>query len=161
VTRAARVRDTIRSPADTWLATRMGVWALALPLLKHVVTLPRLARLMWRPGSPQASARDVDRILTLSRWAARLRPLPGRGNCLEHSLLAYRYLSAAGASPRVVVGIRRDAGAMAGHVWLELDGAPVGESVDGFVPLLALGEHGRVDDLGGRLAQATRIARPA
>jgi hypothetical protein len=161
MTRAARVRETIRSPADAWLAARMGVWALALPVLKRVVALPVLARLMWRHGRGTPGRGEVDRIVTLSRWAARFRPLPGRSNCLERSLIAYRYLSAAGASPRVVVGIRRDADAMAGHVWLELDGAPVRESVDGFVPLVALGPHGRVDDLGGGLEGATRVARHA
>jgi hypothetical protein len=122
----------------------MGAWSLALPLLKHTVPLPRLGRLMWRRAGETAVGADVDRIVTLARWAARFRPLPGRDNCLERSLIAYRYLSAANADPRLVVGVRRLRGRIDGHVWIEVDGVPLheSESVIEFEPVVALGAGG-------------------
>jgi hypothetical protein len=141
-----RPRKLVRkvgSPSDAWLASRMTGWALVLPMLKHAMPLPRLARLMWRRGRGPATPRDVDRIVRLSWAAARLRPLPGRDNCFERSLIAYRYLSALNAGPRLVVALRSTGPASEGHVWVTIDGRPVaGEDVSAFTPLFELGPHG-------------------
>lgn len=131
------------SPGDAWLAIRMTGWALVLPLLKHAVPLPRLARLMWRQGRGHAEQREIDRVVRLSWAAARIRPLPGRDNCLERSLIAYRYLSALDASPHLVVALRSARSAPDGHVWVTVEGRPVGgEDVSPFTPLFELGPHG-------------------
>jgi Transglutaminase-like superfamily len=133
----------LRSPGDVWLAVRMTGWALVLPLLKHAVSLPRLARLMWRRGSGEAEQSEIDHVVRLSWAAARIRPLPGRDNCLERSLIAYRYLSALGARPQLVVALRSAREAPDGHVWVTIDGRPVGgEDVSPFTPLFELGPHG-------------------
>lgn len=142
-------RECITSPADAWLAAHMAVWALVLPLLKRVVPLPRLVQLMVVPpkGADRDAARDTARerrIVALSRllYAPLVRADIG---CLQRSLLAYRFLGAAGARPSLVVGMRREAGEMHGHAWVTVDGEPAGEPaawVGQFSPVLVFGSEG-------------------
>ena len=136
----------LRSPRDAWLAVRMIGWALLLPALKRAVALPTLARFMWRDGrrpSGDRSYADVERIVRLAGLAARFRPLPHGDNCLERSLIAYRYLSAANAEPHLVVAVRKEEEGVHGHVWVALGGEPVPlEDVSTFTPVLELGRRG-------------------
>ena len=142
--RRARVLvGSIRSAADVWLAIRMVGWRLVLPVLKWTLPLPRLARLMWAPssGKEREPARE-DRIATLARGLSGRRRRGGRfDNCLERSLVAYRYLSRAGAEPELVVGVSRDE-PVRGHAWVRLDGEPLGDSVDEFEEMTAFGRDG-------------------
>ena len=134
----------IRRPADAWIVLRLLPWALALPALKYVVPLPRLARLMWaRPVSARRD-RECER-----RVAALVRGLSGTltrdENCLERSLLAYRFLSRLGADPRLVAGVRRDTNELIGHVWVTVDGEPVGEppgTIADFARVVVFGPSG-------------------
>lgn len=138
-------RECITSPGDAWLAARMAAWALVLPLLKRVVPLPRLVQLMVVPpkGTDRDTARER-RVVALSRllYAPLVRADIG---CLQRSLLAYRFLGAAGARPSLVVGMRREAGEMHGHAWVTVDGEPAGEPaawVGQFSPVLVFGSEG-------------------
>lgn len=142
-------RECITSPADAWLAARMAAWALVLPLLKRVVPLPRLVQLMVVPpkGADRDTARDTARerrVVALSRllYAPLVRADIG---CLQRSLLAYRFLGAAGARPSLLVGMRREGGEMHGHAWVTVDGEPAGEPaawVGQFSPVLVFGSEG-------------------
>jgi hypothetical protein len=69
-------------------------------------------------------------IATIDRVAAHVR-LDGQDNCLERSLVAYRFLGRAGASPQLVIGVARDERGVRGHAWVTVDGRPIGESVPG------------------------------
>jgi hypothetical protein len=118
----------VASPADAWLALRMAGWRLVLPAMKRRLALRRLVRLMWRgervrPVTPQREARIAD----LARVVYRSEHVSRRGNCLERSLVLYRYLSAAGADPQLVVGIRSGVAAVRGHAWITVRGEPVEE----------------------------------
>jgi Transglutaminase-like superfamily len=135
---------SVQSPSNAWLALRMTCWALTLPLLKHVVALPRLAALMWRKSAGAPSNEDVERVVRLSAAVARVRPLPGANNCLDRSLIAYRYLSALNADPRLVVAVRTADPKGFGHVWVTVNGTPVlQEDLSMFTPVLELGRRGR------------------
>lgn len=145
--RVARVVGQFRDIADVWLAVRIGAWAIVLPALKHLVPVRTLAASMHRPSvtSTRDRAREA-RIVTFARWAARItRPRAG-GNCLERGLIAYRYLSAVGARPTLVVGIgRTDPGHVTGHAWVLVDDEPAGETaeaVGGYTPVFAFGPDG-------------------
>jgi hypothetical protein len=129
----ARARTQIERPRDVLLILRMLCWGVALRILKHNVTLPRLVRLArWRkdhrhdPGGPD----DREKIVTLARWACR--PMWSvRGSCLERSLVTYRYLSATNVNPSLVIGMAprsEEVDLVHGHAWVEVDGQPVGES---------------------------------
>jgi hypothetical protein len=110
------------------LATRMTVWALALPILKRFVPLRRLARVMQNDGRGARDRAYERRIVALSSQLARLTPPRFRDNCLERSLLAYRFLARANADPRLVVGVRIGEDGVLGHAWVTLDGEPIHES---------------------------------
>jgi hypothetical protein len=87
-------------------------------------------------------------MVRLRRW------LPAdRGDCLHGSLALYRALSATGSSPTLVVGFRKDAPAIAGHAWVEVDGVAQLEAppeAAGFVAAFAFGEEGVRRDRAAR-----------
>jgi len=79
---------------------------------------------MWRPA--RASERDRERELRTAHLVRRLCRTSG-GNCLERSLILYRYLARANADPRLVVGMGKP-DEFIGHVWVTVDGRPLLDS---------------------------------
>ena len=103
---------------------------------------------MWSAHPGEWRPEQEAQVATLTRWIYRLRPLAWRDNCLECSLLAYRYLSRSGAEPRLVIAVGLDDDGVAGHVWVTVDGEPVNESPAGlqvFSPVVTFGAHARRD----------------
>ena len=97
---------------------------MALPVLKYLLPIGTLTRLMWakprgREGRPPGRP---DVVLKAWRSGGRLLVSP---NCLERSLLLYRLLSREGANPTIVFGVDRGTETVAGHAWVEIDGAVV------------------------------------
>jgi hypothetical protein len=138
----------------------MAAWSMLLPLLKRVVPLRRLARVAWsaKPGAREP-ARERQ-IVRLSGALPRLRLPRGEANCLERSVLAYRFLALANANPKLVIAVRRNGDDVVGHAWVTIDGRPVHESeaaVRDYVPLVEFGPGGlpvrdraATDELPGR-----------
>jgi Transglutaminase-like superfamily len=141
---ASRLRalaSLLASPSDTWLAIRTVGWMYTLPLLKRVLPLPRLVHLMWRPA--RASERDLERELRTAHLVRRLCRTSG-GNCLERSLILYRYLARANADPRLVVGMGKP-DEFLGHVWVTVDGRPLldsPETLRGYTEVVRFGDDG-------------------
>jgi hypothetical protein len=79
---------------------------------------------MWL--SPHGAARDPEREQRTIRVVARLSRTSG-GNCLERSLVLYRYLARANADPHLVVGMAKPDEYL-GHVWVTVDGRPLLET---------------------------------
>ena len=134
---------------DSWLAIRMGAWAVAIPLLKHLLPLPALVRIMWKDARrTQRDRKREQRVVRLADWLSRAANLTTRGPCLTRSLLAYRFLSELDAAPRLMVAFRRsDNRAIAGHAWVVVDGKAIGERPDDlneFLPAVSFGPRGRV-----------------
>ena len=124
---ASRVRalvNLLSSPTDSWLAARTVTWLCLLPGLKRLLALERLVRIMWRP--PRGAARDPAREQRTIRVVARLSRTSG-GNCLERSLVLFRYLARANANPHLVVGMAKPDEYL-GHVWVTVDGRPLLET---------------------------------
>lgn len=140
-TRNLLSRLALCARSDARLLARAIGWRLALPVLKYAVPLRTLARWMaaqpasaWSAESRQARLASVRQLLT---HGGRLVI---SGNCLERSLVLYRFLGEAGASPTLVMGLNRDDATVGGHAWVELDGEPVAaETVGQFVPVLTFG----------------------
>ena len=132
----------LTSPWDLWLAIKTVGWMASLPLLKRALPLPRLVRLMARSGDgrPRDPARErhlVDAVHRLCRASG--------GNCLERSLILYRYLGHLNASPQLVVGFGKPTGYL-GHVWVTVDGEPLLETAStltGWVAATAFEADGR------------------
>jgi hypothetical protein len=136
-------RDVFKSPVNALLALRMVGWMVVLPLAKQVLPFERLARIMWRDRAGRSFR--VQQALVI-RLAYRLTRFSG-SNCLERSLILYRYLGLCGADPTLVLGLgkdelqRRD-----GHAWLVVDGVPLIETqaeLDSYEPIVAFGPGAR------------------
>lgn len=149
-TAAPRLRalaKLLTRPVDVWLAVRTVAWMCALPLLKREVALPRLVRFMSLPA--RGSKRDIERERRTIRIVGRLSRASG-GNCLERSLILYRYLARANAHPRLVVGIGKPDDFL-GHVWVTVDGRPLLESPETlaeYQEVLCFGANGHPEQRG-------------
>jgi hypothetical protein len=125
----------------------MAGWRVVLPLLKFVMPLPHLVRLMWTGPSAASMTSEAQnsaemRVLEIIRTGGRL--LVSR-NCLERSLVLYRYLSSSGGDPQLVVGVTKQAGIVGGHTWVELDGRPVDDlQAAHFERVAVFGSNGRL-----------------
>lgn len=69
-----------------------------------------------------------DALLAAEKVIERLRVVPD--TCLYRSLARYAVLRSAGHPARFVMGLSPRAPEITGHAWVELDGAPMGETVD-------------------------------
>ena len=121
--RSAAVRLLSLFATNPGLVLRALVWRVALPVLKYLLPIGTLTRLMWvkpRAGDGRPSGQP-DAVLNAWRRGGRLLVSP---NCLERSLLLYRLLSREGANPTIVFGVDRTE-TVAGHAWVEVDGAVV------------------------------------
>jgi Transglutaminase-like superfamily len=102
---------------------------------------------MWR--DPRSIVRDPaleDEVVAVVERVYAHGRIPRRHNCLERSLLAYRYLSEINAAPVLVVGLASERPAR-GHAWVLVDGQPVAESEHALAemtPILAFGPGGAV-----------------
>jgi hypothetical protein len=127
----------------------MAAWAAVLPGLKRTIPLQRLVNLVR--AIPQRSFREPaleQRIVALAWWLHAPLAVFDRG-CLQRSLLAYRFLGAAGAQPHLAVGVQREGGAVRGHAWVLVDGAPAGESrleIAQYAQMVVFGPDGEIED---------------
>lgn len=117
--RATFLRRLRRAPTLGRLITAYAT----LAVLKHFVSLPRLARWAWIERRAQ---RDNDAEFRMVTAVSFLRRWVGRGDdCLQSSLLLYRELSRLGADPMLVVGFRREGDRVEGHAWVFVDGRTI------------------------------------
>jgi hypothetical protein len=128
------------------LACRLWFWAMVVRPLKHIVPLRTLVHLLHRSPGRLADATKVRR--EVESFLRQSGPLPrAPANCLERSLGAYRLLCRAGASPALVVGMRRGSRTgVDGHVWVVVDGRPLAEDetfLAAFGRVLAFDASGR------------------
>ena len=122
----------LRKPGEAWLLVRMAAWVVLLSLAVKVLPLPRVLKLMTPrrrarptrddPAEVQARlAESLDMLLRTDFWV--FTP-----TCWKRAPVLYRYLALRGVETRVVFGMRKEGeGAVAGHAWLESEGAPVEE----------------------------------
>lgn len=136
----------------------MAGWSLAVPILKHAMPLPALARLAWsRPRGERRPARERE-IAQLAWWSSRVQRRRFPDNCLERSLVTYRFLARAGARPRLVAGVGRAKGDIVGHVWVTVEDEPVhdaAESLRAYGILVEFGDGGRPVRGGDALSRLT------
>jgi len=146
--RVRRAAATIESPADAVLAFRMLGWALVLPVLTTVTPLDTLVRVMSMRRTRASRDAEVERrIGSLASLTHRAAGAGRRDNCLERSLIAYRYLCAASADPVLVVGARHGPDGVEGHVWVTVDGQPAqddGEEIGRYDPVTSFEADGCV-----------------
>ena len=136
----------IREPAAGWLVIRMLAWRTVLPVLERVVPLRTLVRIM----APRSRVRDdrkgeAHRIVYLAERVFDIRN--SCQNCLERSMVTYRYLSKTGVDPELVIAFRKGAAPVLGHAWVTVDGMPMHDSpgaLEEFEPLVTFSSAGQV-----------------
>ena len=146
--RLRRFLQLVISPADVWLCMRMMLWAIVLPLLKILIPVKSLARFMWMsPRTPVKNVEQEQKIAIIVRWIYLL-VLSSKKNCVERSLLLYRFLSRTNSDPTLVTGLRQlEDGTWKGHAWILVNGVPFGETesnVEDFKTLVIFGRHGAI-----------------
>jgi hypothetical protein len=142
--RLRTLRKHVRSPSDALLVVRLLGWRLALAVLKRTVPIDTLVRLMATPDG--RSTRDTRRIVELVDWLYGPRRDRELGNCLDRSLVLYRFLSPNDPGTRLVLGMRRGSSELEGHAWVIAGGRAFGETTasgDGFVTLATFAADGR------------------
>jgi hypothetical protein len=146
----------LRRPTNLWLAARMCCWALLVPFLKRALPIERLVRVMWA-GGRNARPERHSLVIQLAWWTSRLQAWRFPENCLERSLVTYRFLALDGADPRLVFGMRRGADGLLGHAWVTVKGRAVqdlSESVHDFTQLIEFGARGQAMGAGGEAVDA-------
>lgn len=117
---------------------------LAVDLLLRLLPLPRVESLLARRTPPPAPGtgdhRAADDLARLVAVAARHHVYPML--CLRQALVLKRLLARRGVASVLRIGVRREAGELKAHAWVELGGRPLGEPpevADRFLPLEAAG----------------------
>lgn len=122
----------------------MLAWRAILPVLKYVMPLPRLIALMHPRHAREA--RRLDREQRVAMLAESVfEASRSSEDCLELSLVLYRYLGETGAAPRLVIALRKDGDFARGHAWVTVDGVPVHDSpllLDDFVSVVTFDSDG-------------------
>lgn len=113
---------------DRVVAASAFGWLLVAEAGLRLLGLPRTRRLLAprrRGGAePPPAAAEVDRLVRLAAGACRgLYP----ARCLPRSLVVERLLVRRGAPAELRIGVRVEAGRLAAHAWVEVEGRPVGE----------------------------------
>jgi hypothetical protein len=127
------------------LCAELLFWRTLLPILKFIVPVRLLAQFMWSPASEPVSREGADARLQslLHIWQHGGRLLVS-SNCLERSLVLYRLLSQYGSNPRLILGVNRADGRIAGHAWIEKDGrAFLDDTEHSYERLAIFGVNGR------------------
>jgi hypothetical protein len=153
------MRDRFEQVGDLVVVARLWAVAAVVRPLKYLMPLPRLVTLATAVIATRPSRARVDRLLRVADSPPAGTRLPG--NCYERSIGFFRLLIAAGADPRLVIGMRTgSAGRMIdGHVWVELADTPVGESAERlacFERLAGFNARGRSVPAGGRNLSTAR-----
>lgn len=118
-----------RRPAKVMLAARMAFWVVALSALARLLPLPRVMRLMTplrrTPAAPENPERVQERVAETLDAILRADIWVFTPTCWKRAPVLYRYLLLEGIPTRVVFGMRKEDGGVAGHAWLEREGRPL------------------------------------
>jgi hypothetical protein len=127
------------------IAARAWARLLVADLLLRFLPLPRVQKLLAaRPRRRRGeTAVPASRVLRAVDLAARHHLYPM--HCLQRALVLQSMLGAYGVHTDLRLGVRREAGELRAHAWIEHEGQPLGESPDverEFSPLASAGEGG-------------------
>lgn len=142
--RLRTLRKHVQSPSDALLVARLLGWRVALAALKRTVPIETLVRMMATPGG--RSTHDTRRIVEMVDWLYAPRRNRDLDNCLDRSLVLYRFLSRNEPGTRLVLGMRRGSSELEGHAWVIAGDRAIGAApVDGggFVPLATYAADGQ------------------
>ncbi len=113
--------------ADRTLLARAWCALLAVDLGVRLVSYEAVQRAIDKHMKP-AGTNAPERLQRFVRLAARHHLWPMA--CLPQALALRWLLAREGVPAAVMIGVRKDGGALEAHAWVELDGQPLGEQAD-------------------------------
>ncbi|HWM93382.1 MAG TPA: lasso peptide biosynthesis B2 protein [Thermoanaerobaculia bacterium] len=124
--------------AELRTLTRAWVYLLIAYIAVRVLPVPRVVALLEGLSPKEKKEIPSTRLARLVDIAAcrHLRPM----TCLPRSLALQALLRRHGVSADLLIGVRREAGALRAHAWIEDAGNPVGDPADIrrlFLPLVS------------------------
>lgn len=143
-----KLRAGRRLSAGDWrVMARAWFWLLLVDAGLRLLPFPRVQRVVppvahSLAGSPEETAAAIRRLRRLVDIAARNHLYPM--TCLRRALVLQRMLAQAGIATKLQFGVRKEAGALAAHAWLEYDGQPIGQPeaiAARYAPLATVGEN--------------------
>ena len=137
----SRVANQIKTVLDGF---RIVPAYLLLGILKHLVPLRWLTKWTWCETTGLRDRLAERRLTANVLRLSKLLRIADR-DCLQRSLLLYRLLSAVGADPELVVGLREQDGKIIGHAWVLVDEVSLVEpesDLAQFSPVLRFGARG-------------------
>ena len=139
----AELRAFLAYPArDKLLFIRAWFLLLALDIALRTLPFRKLQNWLGSPRRIRTTAKDEPVEVTIQRFsgllerAARHHLYPM--TCLRQSLALQWLLSRQGIQTELRFGVRREAGKLDAHAWLEYQGEPIGETTspeEQFTPL--------------------------
>jgi hypothetical protein len=125
-------RKLVSDPREALLLCRMAWWVSVLSVAARCYSLPRALAIVAGSGTHQPRAADVTLPERLARSIDQLLSadiLLFKPICWKRAAVLHRYLLRQGITTRIIFGVRNEAdGKVAGHAWLEAEGAPILES---------------------------------
>jgi hypothetical protein len=112
-----------------WLALRICLWMLELPVQLRVYSLPALLRRMSRQ-EPACTPMDSRQAAAVVVRVCRLRLFHGRWfprACLQQALMLYRVLNGLGSPVTIHFGVQKNGSILRGHSWITFEGRLVAE----------------------------------
>ncbi len=122
----------LRSLSRRELGSLIRAWGylLVADAALRFVAFPRVERLLTllAGGRRRQAVLAADRLATLVAAAARhhVRPM----TCLPRALALQALLRRNGIQAELRIGVRREAGSLQAHAWVEHAGSPVGEPAE-------------------------------
>lgn len=114
--------------ACVWLPlTRFAVWWLGFRRWQR--TLDRWSRLRFARAARNLEAHAIARLVQ-----AATRRYAGPDSCLIESLVLWWLLRRHGFDGALRIGVRKQAGQLQAHAWVELQGQALNDAGEGFVP---------------------------
>ncbi|MEA2563806.1 MAG: hypothetical protein QOH06_5310 [Acidobacteriota bacterium] len=113
---------------------RAWVYLLTADIALRFMALPRVERLL--AGGRRRQALPAGRLAALVTAAARHHLLPM--TCLPRALALQALLRRNGIPAELRIGVRREAGDLQAHAWIEAAGSPVGEPSPSYLPLVQI-----------------------
>ncbi len=126
-----RFATTLSRYCEAMTVIYIAAFLLALPILQRWLSLPNLMALFARRMlSGHLTSMEPERLWTLTQGLLKRRIGSFRPNCVKRSLVLFHLLHAWGYPVRVIFGVEKKAGVLAGHCWIEIDGQPLAEPDD-------------------------------
>jgi hypothetical protein len=101
-----------------------------LPFMLKLLPMPRVLSMLEPKKRSLEPLFSADQLARIANAVARYGPRFGVGPCLIRSLVLYNLLRRFAYDPVLLIGGTLSGSALASHSWIEVNGEPVGESID-------------------------------